>query len=141
MTLAEYLYKERKARGYSQRDVAERSGISATEVSRLENGKRRKPSPDVLRAVADSLNLDYPALLRIAGYLETGKEPHAPPAAMITLEDGTAVDADAAIREMLQADPRWAAVAWRVSRKLTEEDREMLKRAAEVYLKYRGKDH
>ena len=36
-TLGEYLIRTRKERGYSQRDLAAKSGISAAEICRIES--------------------------------------------------------------------------------------------------------
>ena len=47
MDLGEYLIRMRSERGYSQRDLAEKSGISPAEISRVESGKRQKVSPAV----------------------------------------------------------------------------------------------
>ena len=55
MDLGSYLIQVRNERGYSQRDLAEKSGVSPAEISRVESGKRQKPSPAVLRAIADTL--------------------------------------------------------------------------------------
>lgn len=68
MTLGEYLIKARKERGYSQRDLAEKSRVSPAEISRVESGKRLNPAPAVLKALAEALVLDYGALLEMAGY-------------------------------------------------------------------------
>ena len=45
MDLGSYLIQVRNERGYSQRDLAEKSGVSPAEISRVECGKRQKPSP------------------------------------------------------------------------------------------------
>ena len=52
MDLRSYLIQIRKERGFSQRDLAEKSGVSPAEISRVESGFRQKPSPAVLRAIA-----------------------------------------------------------------------------------------
>jgi transcriptional regulator with XRE-family HTH domain len=40
MTLGTYLIQLRSEKGYSQRDFAEKCGVSAAEISRIESGKR-----------------------------------------------------------------------------------------------------
>ena len=50
MTLGEYLISARAERGVSQRELAEKCGISSAEISRVESGKRQKPSPTILKA-------------------------------------------------------------------------------------------
>ena len=68
MTLGEYLISARTERGVSQRELAEKCGISSAEISRVESGKRQKPSPTILKAVADALVISYPTLMALAGY-------------------------------------------------------------------------
>ena len=53
MTIGEYIHKIREDRGMLLRDVSEKSGYSISEISRVESGKRLKPSPAVLRALAE----------------------------------------------------------------------------------------
>jgi len=60
----------RQHRGFSVRELSERSGVSHSYISQLENGKRRIPSPDVLAKLSEGLNIPYAELMRIAGYLE-----------------------------------------------------------------------
>ena len=74
-TLGEYLKEIRESRGLSQRDLAEAANISNAEVSRIENGLRQRPSPDVLKALSMVLNLSYIDLLNRASY-ESGIKPN-----------------------------------------------------------------
>lgn len=113
MDLGEYLIRVRSDRGYSQRDLAEKSGISPAEISRVESGKRQKVSPAVLRALAETLQVDYPYLLTLAGYMDD-PDPHS--------------------REMMATDSDWANVAFRVSRELSESDRRILTDQAMAFL-------
>ena len=75
MKLGEFLIQARKERGYSQRDLAARCGISPAEVSRVESGVRLKPAPQVLRAMADALVVSYPRLMQLAGYSFSPSDP------------------------------------------------------------------
>ena len=68
----------RKAKGLTLRSVAEASGgsISNAYLSQLENGKIKKPSPNVLHSLAEVYAVPYEALMEKAGYLlpsETNK--------------------------------------------------------------------
>ncbi|MCD1261826.1 helix-turn-helix transcriptional regulator [Paenibacillus athensensis] len=67
----------RKHRGFTVRELSERSGVSHAYISQLESGKRRIPSPDVLAKLSKGLNIPYAELMRVAGYLEppTREEP------------------------------------------------------------------
>jgi len=60
----------RKLRGFTIRDLAARSGVSAAYISQLENGNRGVPSPEVLMKLSEGLNVSYAELMEIAGYLE-----------------------------------------------------------------------
>lgn len=60
----------RKMKGFTIRELADRSGVSAAYISQLENGNRGVPSPDVLMKLSEGLNIPYTELMQIAGYLE-----------------------------------------------------------------------
>ena len=70
MTMGEYLNWARTQKGYSIRELSEKSQISTAEISRLESGKRLRPSPGVLKALAEALSIDYSTLMQMAGYIE-----------------------------------------------------------------------
>lgn len=61
----------RTAKGLSLREVEEATGkaVSNAYLSQLENGKIRKPSPNVLHSLADVYAVPYEALMEKAGYL------------------------------------------------------------------------
>src|SRR3989442_12819294 len=61
----------RKAKGFSLREVEEATGkaVSNAYLSQLENGKIRKPSPNVLHSLAKAYVVPYEALMEKAGYL------------------------------------------------------------------------
>ena len=61
----------RKAKGLSLREVEEAAdkAISNAYLSQLENGKIRKPSPNVLYSLAEVYAVPYDALMEKAGYL------------------------------------------------------------------------
>ena len=140
MNLGEYLIRIRNERGYSQRDLAEKSGVSPAEISRVESGKRQKPSPTVLRALADTLVISYPYLLQLAGYMDE------PSSSDEDIDDvfmdevtGEMVDLPRGAQEMMQNDPLWANVAFRVSRELSESDRAILTSTAQAFLNRKRK--
>ena len=137
MELGSYLIQVRNERGYSQRDLAEKSGVSPAEISRVESGKRLKPSPSVLRAIADTLVISYPYLMQLAGYMDEPEEAETPETEDVFRDErtGRIVDVSSGAREMLRSDAAWANVAYRGSRELSEEDRQMLTVLAMQYLK------
>lgn len=61
----------RTAKGYSLREVEEATGnaVSNAYLSQLENGKIRKPSPNVLHELAKVYSVPYETLMEKAGYL------------------------------------------------------------------------
>jgi transcriptional regulator with XRE-family HTH domain len=61
----------RKLKGFTIRELADRSGVSAAYISQLENGNRGIPSPEVLMKFSEGLNVSYSELMEIAGYLES----------------------------------------------------------------------
>ncbi|MFI5959923.1 helix-turn-helix domain-containing protein [Cryptosporangium sp. NPDC051539] len=80
----------RRVRGLRREELAERAGVSADYVRRLEQG-RSHPSAGVVNAIARALRAgraDYERLCALAGYAPSdGQVPHEPgPAAMRLLE-------------------------------------------------------
>ncbi len=63
----------RTAKGLTLREVEEATGkaVSNAYLSQLENGKIRKPSPNVLHHLAKVYVVPYEALMEKAGYLLT----------------------------------------------------------------------
>ena len=61
----------RLAKGLSLREVEETTGraVSNAYLSQLENGKIKKPSPNVLHQLAEVYVVPYEALMEKAGYL------------------------------------------------------------------------
>ena len=61
----------RTAKGFSLREVEEATGnaVSNAYLSQLENGKIKKPSPNVLHRLAEVYVVPYEALMEKAGYL------------------------------------------------------------------------
>jgi len=66
----------RRAKGLSLRQVEEATGkaVSNAYLSQLENGKIRKPSPNVLHSLAEVYAVPYEALMEKAGYLLPRKD-------------------------------------------------------------------
>lgn len=69
LNLAEYLKRLRLERNLSQRELAKISGISNSEISKIESGKRQMPRPDILKKISESLNIEYSILAEKSGYL------------------------------------------------------------------------
>lgn len=68
--LGDYVKMIRTGKEFSMRKLSEMSGISHTEIKRIEDGTRKQPSPQVLRAIAAALNTPYEDLMAAAGYID-----------------------------------------------------------------------
>ncbi len=69
--LGNILNKARIEKGYSTRKLAELSQVASNaEISMLENAKRLKPDPIMLKAIAKILDLNYIELFQLIGYID-----------------------------------------------------------------------
>lgn len=66
--IGEFIKERRLAKEWSKRALAEKAGISHSEVHRIENGERVNPSVPVLNALAEALGVPKDDILRLAGY-------------------------------------------------------------------------
>ena len=66
--VGEVIKERRMAKGMSKRALAEKAGISHSEVHRIENGERQNPSMPMLIALADALGIPQDDILMLAGY-------------------------------------------------------------------------
>src|SRR5215211_7406205 len=78
-----YLRDLRRARRLTLREVEERSGVSNSYLSQVENGHIRQPSPYVLQKLAEAYGVPYEHLMLRAGYIRPdalpGPRPDGPP--------------------------------------------------------------
>ena len=58
-SFSELLRQMRRAAGYSQEALAERSGLSTRTIAALEQGSRRAPYRDTVAALGDALRLSH----------------------------------------------------------------------------------
>lgn len=58
----------REKKGYSQRKLAKKIGIHHSSLNDLENGKIKKIDVEVLRKIAEELDLSLELLMKAAGY-------------------------------------------------------------------------
>lgn len=68
--IGEYLKQLRKDKKITQQELADKSGVSGAEISRIETGNRKHPSPVVLKQLAPHLQIKHEQLLEKAGYLD-----------------------------------------------------------------------
>ena len=68
MSFGQYLKEQRKQRGMSQRLLAQLIDSSNTEISRIEQEIRQKPSPVMLKKIAEVMEIPLDEIMREAGY-------------------------------------------------------------------------
>ena len=74
-TVGEIIKQARESKGYSQRQLGLYTGISNTEISKIESGQRQNPAPEILKKIAPQIGVTYMELMKAAGYLnDTTKE-------------------------------------------------------------------
>ncbi|KRQ86014.1 HTH-type transcriptional repressor RghR [Caloramator mitchellensis] len=66
----DYVVRLRQSKGYSQRKLAQITGLSNTTISRIESGVTEKPDADTIKILARCLNVDEEYMFRAAGYIE-----------------------------------------------------------------------
>ena len=67
--LGQELRNVRRTLGLSLKSAATPAGISATYLQKLETGEVKNPSPNVLYGLSGTLNVPYPDLMELAGYV------------------------------------------------------------------------
>lgn len=65
-----YLKEVRMKKGFTINQLALYSGISAAQLSRIENGKRGVPKAENIAKIANALNTSHEELMKVAGYIE-----------------------------------------------------------------------
>jgi transcriptional regulator with XRE-family HTH domain len=83
--LAETLQRVRALKDMSLKTVADKAGVSAAYLQKLENAEVQSPSPHRLLSVATALGVPYADLMRLAGYLVEDKTGRAPSGGASTL--------------------------------------------------------
>jgi transcriptional regulator with XRE-family HTH domain len=74
-TLGQFIRQGRQLKGLSLARTAEAADISAAYQKKLEADEVKQPSPHILRAEAEALDLEYVALMQLAGYIVPGEAP------------------------------------------------------------------
>lgn len=68
--IGSYIQNLRENKNLSIRQLANTAHMAHTEISKIERGKRKNPSPLNLKKLADALNISQIELFRIAGYID-----------------------------------------------------------------------
>jgi transcriptional regulator with XRE-family HTH domain len=71
--LGERLREMRSARRGSLEAVSRAAKISPAYLHKLEAGLVKAPSPHVIRRLAEALEVPYPTLMELAGYIDRGE--------------------------------------------------------------------
>lgn len=133
--LGTYIEEKREARALSVRQLSEKSGISHTEIHRLENGERKSPSPHLLKALAPQLGVTYEEIMQKAGYLEEVIEHEGFTENVYRDAEGNLVDIYRQARQMYDKDNKWANLAFRVTAAdLSDTELEIIKTQTESLL-------
>ena len=69
MTLGEYIKTRREELSMTKHALSVASGISHTEINRIETGDRKQPSLKVLDQLSSALSVPKENLMKMAGYI------------------------------------------------------------------------
>lgn len=126
--LGDWIARIRHEMNLSQRQLADKAGISNTEVWRLESGERKNPSPATLKALAPHLGVSYEEIMAKAGYIEETVERSGYTEQIYRDENGNIVDVGRRVKVMYEKDSDWANLAYRVSTSdLTQAELDLIK--------------
>jgi len=139
ISIGTYIANLRTEKQMSLRELATKASLSSSEVSRIETGKRQKPTPATLKSISKALNTDYSDLMKVAGYIEEETDEDGIFEQVFRDESGEIVDVVRGVKEMLRKDEDWANVAYRVSRDLSPDDRKIISDLAKSILETRSK--
>jgi transcriptional regulator with XRE-family HTH domain len=73
-SLGEVLKRKREDLGLSLREAEQRTGISNSYLSQVENRKITQPSPTILRKLSEAYALSFDRLMQLAGHPIAGGE-------------------------------------------------------------------
>src|SRR3954468_18049148 len=90
LPLGVYLRDLRRARRLTLREAEERSGVSNSYLSQVENGHIRQPSPYVLQKLAEAYSVPYEHLMLRAGYIRPEVLPARPESSPPTVQETSA---------------------------------------------------
>lgn len=68
-TLGDYIRQQRSDRGWTQQELADRSGVKRAYLSRIETGDNKLPGADTRRRLAAVFGVSHEAILIAAGEL------------------------------------------------------------------------
>ena len=136
MTLGQYIKELRVSKKMSQNELGDLSGVSVSEISRIESGQRQNPSPHILRAIAPYLDIKMEELMSAAGY--TTEVIHRGNFEDIVHKDESGKIIDSyrrKIKKILEKDEDLINVLARAVNKSTPQDIETIKKLLEGFTK------
>ncbi|AJD31507.1 helix-turn-helix transcriptional regulator [Clostridium sporogenes] len=134
MKFGEFFKNIRTEKGLSQRQLAELSHISNTEISRIESGERRNPSPNILKSLAPHLGISYGELMIKAGYIDESIEHEKYTEHIFRKADGELADTIRLAKTIHDKDCEILTIMNRVACELPKEDIKAIKEFANFYL-------
>ncbi|EJE7234036.1 helix-turn-helix transcriptional regulator [Clostridium sporogenes] len=134
MNFGEFFKNIRKEKGLSQRQLAELSHISNTEISRIESGERQNPSPNILKSIAPHLGISYGELMIKAGYIDESIEHEKYTEHIFRNSDGEFADTIKLAKNIQDKDSEILTIMNRVACELPKEDIKAIKEFANFYL-------
>lgn len=134
MKFGEFFKNIRTEKGLSQRQLAELSHISNTEISRIESGERRNPSPNILKSLAPHLGISYGELMIKAGYIDESIEHEKYTEHIFRKADGELADTIRLAKNIQDKDCEILTIMNRVACELPKEDIKAIKEFANFYL-------
>ncbi|WP_434296259.1 helix-turn-helix domain-containing protein [Clostridium sporogenes] len=134
MNFGEFFKNIRKEKGLSQRQLAELSHISNTEISRIESGERQNPSPNILKSIAPHLGISYGELMIKAGYIDESIEHEKYTEHIFRNCDGEFADTIKLAKNIQDKDSEILTIMNRVACELPKEDIKAIKEFANFYL-------
>ena len=68
--IGEFISNERQRQDISVRGLSKLTGVSHSEINKIESGERTTPSPYHLKSIADALGINQIECFKIAGYID-----------------------------------------------------------------------
>ena len=118
---------KRDEKGYTINQLSLYSGISAAQLSRIENGKRGIPKAENIQKLAEALSIPYDEIMRVAGYYKPNntKQEEDLPELSDKEERDIAKDLEKMINN-LSNDDAYSQFDGRAIDEMDKEDRELL---------------
>jgi len=124
-----YLKEKRNEKGFTINQVSLYSGISAAQLSRIENGKRGTPKAENIQKLAEALSVSYDEIMRMAGYYKSSDTKQEQEQELPELSEKDERDIAKDLEKMitnLSNDDAYSQFDGRAIDEMEKEDRELL---------------